>query len=106
MSSIQAFNPNVQYQVIPAMPAEEKNLIEGVMWGVNGVINLSLGIGTVAGTLTIDTMALGLATISPPELVLTGAIGLAALNVLALYVTKAEISIASKSFKHMQNTIF
>lgn len=108
MSSIQAVGePNVQYMVLPQQQQlkEERNFIEGVMWGVNGVSNVSAGAATIGGTLLLDGLAIGVASVTPPHVAFAGLVGLTALNVLAFYVAKAEISIASKSFTHMINTI-
>lgn len=62
-TNIQAVNPqNIQYLVqIPEK--EEKNFIEGIMWGVNGVQNVAGAIAVVGGTVMLDAAAMGLVSV-------------------------------------------
>lgn len=77
------------------------------MWGVNGVANIIYDIGTVGSAATGNALLLGavIATESP-EFVVAAGLALTVLDALVYYIAKAEFSIASKSFKHMGNTLF
>ena len=91
---------------------ENKSLIEGVLWGVNGVANIIAAIGTVGGVAVLDTMAFGAATAAnsvdalSPETLMLGTVGLGALNLLGYNIARAECSVAGKAFTHMSKTLF
>lgn len=106
MSTIPASNDqNIRYVMQVPTEKEEKNFLEGVIWGLNGIHNIAGAVFVLGGTLTMDTAAIGVATVVDPGTALVGAVGLAAANVFAYYLIKAELSIAGKSFTHMSNTI-
>lgn len=115
---VQPVQPLVQYGVMPApaaaVPVEEKNFIEGVMWGLNGIQNAVAGVVTAGSIIMLDTAALAATSQSKPSEAIAGSDGseaiaglvlLTALHVLAFYVAKAEFAIAGKSFTHAKNTI-
>ncbi len=106
--------PHSQGIIYVQQPVKEegKNLIEGALWGVNGLVNIGAAIASIAGLAALDSMAFGAFVAAnasgamPPEALVASSVGLAALNVLGYYVVKAEASIAGKSFTHMLNTIY
>lgn len=105
MTSVQAINTsNVQYVI--QTQQEDKNIFEGIMWGVNGIQNLVAALTAGGSALALDVLGVAAISGSSPNNAIAGAVGLAALNVLAYYIVKGECSIASKSFTHMKNTIW